>query len=144
MQSDDLPPEVIAAIVTLIRYAKDILRTAMADNQAGESEDEGYYDARSAPMGPTTFLRLAREGAFPATKVGRKVLARKSDVEAWIRVRSNKIPHRSTREAQEPSATPIVPDGEMDALALHEFTRQASLEARGIKPLRQVKRPKGR
>src|SRR5689334_4488867 len=100
MQARDLPPDVLEALATLLRYAKGFIREATVDKQPDESDEGAYYDTRSAPMGPTAFLRLAREGAFPATKVGRKVLARKSDVDAWIRSRTQSVPHRSTREAE--------------------------------------------
>ena len=111
MGTHDLPPEVIAALATLLRYAGGLMREAIEASPNGNGG--GFYDAKTAPMGRTAFLRLAREGAFKATKVGRKVLARKDEVDAWIESRATTAPHRSTREA--PAS-----DGDRDALALHE------------------------
>jgi len=127
MASHELPPEVIAALATLLRYAGSIVREAIEATPSGNGG--GFYDAKSAPMGRTAFLRLAREGAFKATKVGRKVLARKDEVDAWIESRATTAPHRSTREAP-PS------DGYGDALALHEAIRAAGHHV----PLRRSRR----
>jgi excisionase family DNA binding protein len=88
---------------------------AAATSADGENMGPAYYDAKTAPMGRTTFLRLAREGAFPARKVGRKVLARKSDVDAWIQGGASS----PLAIATPPAAPPI--DGEVDALRLHDL-----------------------
>ncbi|MDC3985784.1 helix-turn-helix domain-containing protein [Polyangium jinanense] len=114
MATHELPPEVIAALATLLRYAGSIMREAIEANPGGNGG--GFYDAKTAPMGRTAFLRLAREGAFKATKIGRKVLARKDEVDAWIESRATIAPHRSAREAH-------TSDGYGDALALHEANR---------------------
>lgn len=116
MTAHELPPEVIAALATLLRYARSIMREAIETSPNGNGG--GFYDANTAPMGRTAFLRLAREGAFKATKVGRKVLARKDEVDAWIESRATIAPHRSTRDA--PAS-----DGYGDALALHAANRAA-------------------
>lgn len=43
-----------------------------------------YYDAKNNPLGRRAFLDAARRGAFPSFKIGKKVLAEASAVEAWI------------------------------------------------------------
>jgi hypothetical protein len=122
-----LPPEVIAALATLLRYAGSMIREAIEASPSGTGG--GFYDAKTAPMGRTAFLRLAREGAFKATKVGRKVIARKDEVDAWIESRATTVPHRSAGRAASS-------DGYGDALALHEATRAAGLHL----PLRRSQR----
>lgn len=115
MQSRDLPPDVIAALATLIHYVKGAIRESVEVHQ-NEDASGAYYDAKSAPMGPTSFLRLAREGAFPACKVGRKVLARRADVDAWLQARaSERAANRAAAEASTQSE-----EEPFDALALCE------------------------
>lgn len=48
-----------------------------------ESRDE-WVDARTSPLPRRAFLKLAREGAFPASLVGNKFMARRRDVEAYL------------------------------------------------------------
>lgn len=57
-----------------------------------------YYDQRSNPLGRRRFLEAARRGAFPSTKRGKLVLARRADVDAWIAAG-----HRAPVERTKPS-----------------------------------------
>jgi excisionase family DNA binding protein len=114
MHPRKLPPEVVAAVSTLVDFIESTVRAAVEQAQGGEAVGD-YYDAKSAPMGPTSFLRLAREGAFPACKVGRKVLARRSDVDAWLGARAGE---RATTRA---TVTICEDDGApLDPLVFHE------------------------
>ena len=115
MQSRDLPPDVIAALATLIHYVKGAIRESVELHQ-NEDASGAYYDAKSSPMGPTSFLRLAREGAFPACKVGRKVLARRADVDGWLQARAGE--RTANRAAADTSAE--AEEEPFDALALCE------------------------
>lgn len=116
MASRDLPPDVVAALATLLDYMKGAIREAVEGN-LGQDASGAYYDAKSAPMGPTSFLRLAREGAFPACKVGRRVLARKADVDAWLEARaSEQSARRGARETSADPGAPITPDAFHDAI----------------------------
>ncbi|MDB4932458.1 MAG: hypothetical protein JWM10_4942, partial [Myxococcaceae bacterium] len=47
---------------------------------------ERYYDARTVPgeVGRRQFLAAAAEGAFPAFRVGNRLVARREDVHRWI------------------------------------------------------------
>lgn len=130
MDGHELPPDVIAAIATLVRFAKAILREAADKGPRNGDTSGAYYDARTAPMGPTAFLRLAREGAFPAAKVGRKVIASKADVDAWIQANTGK-----RRRVEETAKRPEVEDTR-DALALHELIRSEE----GARPKRRGKK----
>lgn len=65
-----------------------------------------YYDAKNNPLGRRAFLDAARRGAFPSFKIGKKVLAEASAVEAWIAA------HRRVIETHSEPA----PTDETDAL----------------------------
>ncbi|WP_437513052.1 hypothetical protein [Sorangium sp. So ce1099] len=71
------------AFATIARYLIDSTRDVANENGARDTGTE-YYDAKTSPTGPTTFRRAAAAGAFPSFKVGRKLVARKADVDAWI------------------------------------------------------------
>ncbi|WP_437838545.1 hypothetical protein [Sorangium sp. So ce1153] len=75
--------ELSRAFATIARYLADSMREVANENAAADASP-AYYDAKTSPMGPTTFRRAAAAGAFPSFKVGRKVVARKVDVDAWI------------------------------------------------------------
>ncbi|WP_437784500.1 hypothetical protein [Sorangium sp. So ce1097] len=75
--------ELSRAFATIARYLADSMREVANENAARDTGSE-YYDARTSPMGPTTFRRAAAAGAFASFKVGRKLVARKADVDAWI------------------------------------------------------------
>lgn len=75
--------ELSRAFATIARYLADSMREVANENAARDTGSE-YYDARTSPTGPTTFRRAAAAGAFPSFKVGRKLVARKADVDAWI------------------------------------------------------------
>ncbi|KYG01796.1 hypothetical protein BE21_55890 [Sorangium cellulosum] len=59
------------------------MRDVANENAAGDTSAT-YYDAKTSPTGPTTFRRAAAAGAFPSFRVGRKLMARRADVDAWI------------------------------------------------------------
>lgn len=47
--------------------------------------EETFCHSRNNPLGSArAFLNAARRGDFPSFRAGRRVLARRSDVEAWI------------------------------------------------------------
>ncbi|WP_437595775.1 hypothetical protein WMF28_24675 [Sorangium sp. So ce590] len=83
MRKPVTPDELSKAFATIAHYLADSMREAANENAAGDASP-AYYDARSSPTGPTTFRRAAAAGAFPSFRVGRKLMARKADVDAWI------------------------------------------------------------
>lgn len=75
--------ELSKAFATIARYLADSMREAANENATGDTSP-AFYDARTSPTGPTTFRRAAAAGAFPSFKIGRKLMARTADVDAWI------------------------------------------------------------
>jgi len=76
---------------TDIRAELDRIRSAVAriEQQLAEQDegvpsntlgDDAIVDQRSVPAPPDLYLRLARNGAFPSHKLGKRVLARWGDV----------------------------------------------------------------
>lgn len=58
-----------------------------------------YYDGRSAPMGRRGFLRLTANGVIPSYKIGRRVVAQREDVDAWIRAQRRDVEPRVANDA---------------------------------------------
>ncbi|CAN94223.1 hypothetical protein predicted by Glimmer/Critica [Sorangium cellulosum So ce56] len=75
--------ELSKAFATIARYLIDSMREVANENATGDTSP-AFYDAKSCPMAPTTFRRAAATGAFPSFKIGRKLMARKADVDEWI------------------------------------------------------------
>ncbi|MDX2055677.1 MAG: hypothetical protein SFV15_24960 [Polyangiaceae bacterium] len=69
--------------------------------ELGQTEAELYYDQHTSPLGKRRHLNLARRGALPAHKVGRRVLVRHVDVHAYI------VAHRVPAVAYEPDSDPL-------------------------------------
>lgn len=63
---------------------------------------EAFCNARNNPLGSVrAFLNAARRGDFPSFRAGRRVLARRSDVEAWILTRERNVrPDRPDDDAE--------------------------------------------
>lgn len=47
-------------------------------------EPDEWVDQTSVPISRKTYLRLVREGKLPGRKVGRRILVRRKDLEAFI------------------------------------------------------------
>jgi len=84
-------------VVVDVEELKELIFSAVNSAIAGHGQPSEWLDARSAPMGPRAFQRLAREGAFPAVKLGKKWQARRSDVDAYM------DRHRAATRDEEPT-----------------------------------------
>jgi hypothetical protein len=71
---------VVVESAELERLIVEAVHSAMS--RAGPADE--WVDGRTSPLGRRAFLRLAREGAFPASLVGNKYMARRSDVDAYL------------------------------------------------------------
>jgi hypothetical protein len=80
MPSDPLPPALVALLEPLVALLAERVAARVQRPQDGR----GFVDARSSGLGVRVFRRAAREGAFPVFAVGRKWVARRRDVDAWI------------------------------------------------------------
>lgn len=117
------------SLVDALRPFAAALVSAMRDELAKHakgSEGPRYYDAKNAPMGKTAFLRLAKDGAFPSFKVGKRVRAKADDVHAYIEAQKGVRP----RAPRAPAVAPPVDLNELSAAELHEFRMGRPLPAR--------------
>lgn len=73
-------PLVVMESAELQRLIEDAVASGVA-RAVGHDE---WIDGRSSPMGHRAFLRLARNGAFSASLVGNNVMARRSEVDAYL------------------------------------------------------------
>ena len=72
----------------------------------GSSNDDGWLDQRSSPLGRRAHCTLARSGVLPARKVGRRWLVRRTDLDAIQAARCyvchrRRGPGRDRRKAME-------------------------------------------
>jgi hypothetical protein len=58
---------------------------------ADATPDDRFVDQRSGLLPKVLYLRLAREGAFPSSKIGKRVVARWGDVRVAVEARRRKI-----------------------------------------------------
>lgn len=75
------------ASVTTADAVLDLIVEMVAERvvaRLGSTPTNEYYDQRTSPLGRRRFLEAARRGAFPSTKQGKLVLARRADVDRWI------------------------------------------------------------
>ncbi|HVW29486.1 MAG TPA: helix-turn-helix domain-containing protein [Polyangiaceae bacterium] len=61
-----------------------LIREAVADALPNSDGRDEWVDARTSGLGRRTFLRLAREGAFPVSKVGKRYVTRRRDLAAYL------------------------------------------------------------
>ena len=80
---------VLGALVALVA---DAVAQRLREAQREGDEDGRYYSADDCPLPRRAFLRLARKGAFPSFRVGKKVLALRADVHGWIEAHPQKPP----------------------------------------------------
>ena len=83
---------VVIELDELQRMIVEAVRLATSE-RAGADE---WVNSRNSGLGRRTFLRLAREGAFPASRRGNAYVARRVDVDAYLaRQRIEPTPARS-------------------------------------------------
>jgi hypothetical protein len=71
-----------------------------------------WVDARTSGLGRRTFLRLVREGAFPASKRGKSHVARRADVDAYLerqRIAPPPTPSPPPEPPRPPNGAPFDP-----------------------------------
>ena len=84
-------------------HVLDLLVDMVADRvvaRLGTTPANDYYDQHASPVGKRRVLEAARRGAFASMKRGKLVLARRVDVDAWIRAG-----HRTPRSVSPMSET---------------------------------------
>lgn len=66
------------------RAARALLAEARAEASTPAPTGPAYYDAHTYPAGRRRFYADARAGRFPVSRVGKRLLARREDVEEFI------------------------------------------------------------
>jgi excisionase family DNA binding protein len=84
-------------------------------------EDSGWLDQSSSPLGRRLHCALARRGALPARKVGRRWLVRRADVDAYIAQPQpvqpeSASPERTAEEEQEERIRALCAENGFDVL----------------------------
>lgn len=74
-----------AAIADVIDAQIKILAAAAAALRGDASDEQSkYLDQRTSPLSARVFLTLARRGAFPTKRVGKRVLVERDVFERWL------------------------------------------------------------
>lgn len=81
--------DIDAVLDVLADLLADKLTERIASRQNATSR---YYDTANNPLGKRRFLEAARRGEFPSFKRGKRVLALRTDVEAWIAAGARNTP----------------------------------------------------
>ncbi len=66
-----------------IRAAEALLAGAKRPSNHATAQHD-WVDARGSGLGVRTFRRAARQGGFPAHRIGRRLLARRRHIDAYI------------------------------------------------------------
>lgn len=90
------------ADVSLGEVIEERIRAIVREELESRVSDE-WIDQTSAPIPRKSYLRLVREGKLPGRKVGKQVLVRRKDLEAFIDT------HRPEPRGQEQAT-----DGDID------------------------------
>jgi hypothetical protein len=106
MEPKSIPTEIVQALAVVLRFIQG--STGQQNGKATEP-DKGdiYYSTDNNPLGRRAFRRAAARGDFPAFRVGRKLLARKTDVDAWIQ--SQPPAPRKSRTRKETAPRSLTP-----------------------------------
>jgi excisionase family DNA binding protein len=73
-----------------------IARAVVAELQAGTMPE--HVDQHASPLGPRRHVAAIRSGRLKGVQVGRRWLARREDVDAYVAALSTKKPKRSAEE----------------------------------------------
>lgn len=75
--TDDSP-----LVQALLPVARVFARLVVAELRAGATPE--HYDQHDSPLGSRRHCALIRRGVIPGTKIGRRYLAKRSDVDAYM------------------------------------------------------------
>jgi hypothetical protein len=75
---------VTVLVVVDAEELRRLIREAVAAALPTVVARDEWVDAHSSGLGRRTFLRLARERAFPVSKVGKRYVARRTDVASYL------------------------------------------------------------
>jgi excisionase family DNA binding protein len=97
----DRTAPLLAALAGILRdELKSIVSNALVEHLGGMDRDQ-WLDPRSTALGYRGCLRLIATGQLPASRVGKRFLVRRSDVDRYIE--SQRITPRKPAEHGEPA-----------------------------------------
>jgi excisionase family DNA binding protein len=96
--------EPVPAALDIGQVLEERIRAIVRDELKAHEPDE-WVDQSSVPLSRKTYLRLVREGKLPGRKVGRRVLVRRTDLEAFI----------EAHQTEPRAANTTGPDDDIDA-----------------------------
>lgn len=100
-----------AAVAAIFAGVRQLVK---AELQAAKGDGDAWISQEDSPLGRREHCRLARSGALPGRKVGKRWLVRRSELDAYIEAHGAK--------AKPPEAAPAKSPSEPSADAvLHEL-----------------------
>jgi hypothetical protein len=93
-------------VVLDIEDVKAVIAEIVRDAVGRKVTGDDWVDAKTSPLGRRAFHRLARANAFPVSKIGRKLVARRSDIDAYLE--AQRVRFDSPVSAPSEEADPVV------------------------------------
>lgn len=106
-----IPSSPRGAIVAALRAQSRALGSlADALEQAPADQPSKHLDQHTSPLSRRVYLALARSGAFPTKRVGKRVICERDAFEAWLSTQGTNVP-----------AAPVSGPRDIDAEAIAEL-----------------------
>jgi hypothetical protein len=128
-------PNLATALATLARVFAPFVAAELREATSGQ-DAEPWLDQTCSPLGRRLHCALARSGALPARKMGRRWLVRRTDIDAYI------LKHG---RAAEPAAPSTETDGDIDQAEVRALLAKCGVVAAAPVPDSRIKmspRPK--
>ena len=88
-----IPHSPRGAIVAALRAQSRALDSfADALEQAPVEQPSKYLDQHTSPLSKRVYLALARRGAFPTRRAGKRVLVERDAFDSWLASQGRKVP----------------------------------------------------
>jgi hypothetical protein len=87
MKSGDAQGQGPENAVEVVEALRVILQAVTPEREAGLT----YYDQHTSPLGEHAYKSAIRAGAFPAFRVGKRLLARREVVDSWIESEAHRV-----------------------------------------------------
>jgi hypothetical protein len=111
--TNNLPPQLADLLAPLIEAVAE--RVA---ERLGKQAPDDWVDAHTSGIGVRTFRKAAKAGAFQVSHIGRKWVARRSDVDRWVASQRVDPTRRPARDEADPLEKALAA-GRLRAVAGH-------------------------
>lgn len=122
-------PAIVAALAPLVELLLPALRARLASEDAAKGAAGDWLDQRTSPLGRRAHCRACASGAITdARRVGRRWLARRSDLDAYIAAHGR--PAAAPREQAPAESSPANDTGAPTAAEIEAELRPLGVTTR--------------